>query len=151
MKTGTKRATGSCARVEAHRNQTEGIDEALEPVSELYFVPKDRDIRRDDGVGDEGQPLRRDVVAERNQAGPPGPRPAQPITFWTAPIRRLKFVSMHEKDPFGDKLKDKERGEEEQFFAERERALLDKLRGQDAGRERRARRGLVAVLGAATS
>jgi len=40
---------------------------------------------------------------------------------------------MHEKDPFGDKLKDKERGEEEQFFAKRERALLDKLRGQDAG------------------
>jgi hypothetical protein len=40
---------------------------------------------------------------------------------------------MHEKDAFGDKLKDKERGEEEQFFAERERALLDKLRGQDAG------------------
>ena len=40
---------------------------------------------------------------------------------------------MHEKDPFGDKLKDKERGEEEQFFAERERALFDKLREQDAG------------------
>jgi hypothetical protein len=38
---------------------------------------------------------------------------------------------MHEKDPFGDKLRDKERGEEEQFFAERERALLDKLRGRD--------------------
>jgi hypothetical protein len=38
---------------------------------------------------------------------------------------------MHEKDPFGDKLKDKERGEEEQFFAQRERALLDKLRGRD--------------------
>jgi len=37
---------------------------------------------------------------------------------------------MHEKDPFGDKMKDKERGEEEQFFAERERALLDKLRGR---------------------
>jgi hypothetical protein len=38
---------------------------------------------------------------------------------------------MHEKDPFGDKLKDKERGEEEQFFAQRERALLAKLRGRD--------------------
>jgi hypothetical protein len=38
---------------------------------------------------------------------------------------------MHEKDPFGDKLKDKERGEEEQFFAKRERALLDKLRRPD--------------------
>jgi hypothetical protein len=43
---------------------------------------------------------------------------------------------MPEKDPFGDKLKDKERGEEEQYFAKRERALLDKLRGgNDHGRE----------------
>jgi hypothetical protein len=43
---------------------------------------------------------------------------------------------MHEKDPFSDKLKDKERGEEEQYFANRERALLDKLRGKNAsGRE----------------
>jgi hypothetical protein len=48
---------------------------------------------------------------------------------------------MHEKDPFGDKLKDKERGEEEQFFAERERALLDKLRGRDgAARQKEAHR-----------
>jgi hypothetical protein len=39
---------------------------------------------------------------------------------------------MHEKDPYGDKLKDKERGEEEQYFANRERALLDKLRGGNA-------------------
>jgi hypothetical protein len=37
---------------------------------------------------------------------------------------------MPEKDPFGDKLKDKERGEEEQYFAKRERALLAKLRGE---------------------
>lgn len=43
---------------------------------------------------------------------------------------------MPEKDPFGDKLKDKERGEEEQYFAKRERALLSKLRGaNDSGRE----------------
>jgi hypothetical protein len=43
---------------------------------------------------------------------------------------------MHERDPFGDKLKDKERGEEEQYFAKRERALLNKLRGGDeASRE----------------
>ena len=59
----------------------------------------------------------------------------QPLEFWTAALRKPKFliegISMHEKDPFGDKLKDKERGEEEQFFAERERALLDKLRGRD--------------------
>lgn len=38
---------------------------------------------------------------------------------------------MHEKDSFGDKLKDKERGEEEQYFANRERALLEKLRQGD--------------------
>ena len=38
---------------------------------------------------------------------------------------------MPEKDPFGDKLREKERGEEDQFFAKRERELLEKLRGQD--------------------
>jgi hypothetical protein len=38
---------------------------------------------------------------------------------------------MPEKDPLGDKLKDKERGEEEQYFSRRERALLDQLRGQE--------------------
>ncbi len=38
---------------------------------------------------------------------------------------------MPEKDPFGDKLKDKERGEEEQYFSRREHTLLDKLRGQE--------------------
>jgi hypothetical protein len=47
---------------------------------------------------------------------------------------------MHESDPFGDKLKDKERGEEEQYFAKRERALLEKLRGgNEAARETAAR------------
>ncbi len=50
---------------------------------------------------------------------------------------------MHEKDSFGDKLKDKERGEEEQYFAKRERALLDKLRGgNESGREAPPRENL---------
>jgi uncharacterized protein len=47
---------------------------------------------------------------------------------------------MHEKDPFGDKLRDKERAEEGRYFAERDRAALEKLRLQDeAGREATAR------------
>ncbi len=35
---------------------------------------------------------------------------------------------MPEKDSFGDKLRDKERGEEDQHFAKRDRELLDKMR-----------------------
>lgn len=47
---------------------------------------------------------------------------------------------MHEKDPFGDKLKEKERAEEDLYFAKRDREMLDKMRGQDeAGREITAR------------
>ena len=38
-----------------------------------------------------------------------------------------------EKDRLGDKLHDKERGEEDRYFRERERALLDKLKQQKAG------------------
>jgi hypothetical protein len=38
---------------------------------------------------------------------------------------------MHEKDPFGDKLRDKERAEEDLYFAKRDREALDKLRGGD--------------------
>jgi hypothetical protein len=38
---------------------------------------------------------------------------------------------MHEKDPFGDKLREKERAEEDLYFAKRDRELLEKLRGQD--------------------
>lgn len=38
---------------------------------------------------------------------------------------------MHEKDPFGDKLKEKERAEENLYFAKRDRELLEKLRGKD--------------------
>lgn len=37
---------------------------------------------------------------------------------------------MHEKDPFGDKLKEKERAEENLYFAKRDRELLEKLRGK---------------------
>jgi hypothetical protein len=43
---------------------------------------------------------------------------------------------MVEKDPFGDKLKDKERAEEDLYFAKRDRELVEKMRrGSDAGRE----------------
>jgi hydrogenase expression/formation protein HypE len=38
---------------------------------------------------------------------------------------------MTEKDPLGDRLRDKERADEDRFFAERDRALLRKLREQD--------------------
>ena len=39
---------------------------------------------------------------------------------------------MAERDRFGDKLKEKERADEDRFFAERDRQLLEKLRGQKA-------------------
>jgi hypothetical protein len=43
---------------------------------------------------------------------------------------------MHEKDPFGDKMREKERAEEDLYFSKRDRELLDKMRGQDeASRE----------------
>jgi hypothetical protein len=38
---------------------------------------------------------------------------------------------MVEKDPFGDKLREKERADEDRYFAERDRALLEKMRAQD--------------------
>jgi RNase P subunit RPR2 len=37
---------------------------------------------------------------------------------------------MPEKDPFGDKLRDKERADEDQYFAKRNRQLLEKMRTQ---------------------
>jgi hypothetical protein len=37
---------------------------------------------------------------------------------------------MDEKDRFGNKLREKQRADEDQFFAERDRALLDKMRSQ---------------------
>jgi hypothetical protein len=43
---------------------------------------------------------------------------------------------MNEKDPFGDKLRERERAEEDVYFAKRDRALVEKLRQQgEAGRE----------------
>jgi hypothetical protein len=45
-----------------------------------------------------------------------------------------------EKDRLGDTLKDKRKGEEDRFFAEREKALLEKLRQQTlAAEEEKAR------------
>ena len=38
---------------------------------------------------------------------------------------------MSEKDRFGEKLKDKERAEEDRFFADRDRQLLEKLRDEN--------------------
>jgi len=40
-----------------------------------------------------------------------------------------------DKDRFGNKLRDKERGEEDRYFSERDRALLEKLKQQKAGAE----------------
>src|SRR5882724_26901 len=40
---------------------------------------------------------------------------------------------MPEKDAFGDKLKEKERAEEDLYFAQRDREALEKLRGKDVG------------------
>jgi len=43
---------------------------------------------------------------------------------------------MVDKDPFGDKLKDKERAEEDLYFAKRDRELVEKMRrSNDTGRE----------------
>jgi Zn-finger nucleic acid-binding protein len=39
---------------------------------------------------------------------------------------------MTEKDEFGDKLRDKQRAEEDRYFAQQERAKLEKLRAQTA-------------------
>jgi hypothetical protein len=50
-----------------------------------------------------------------------------------------------EKDRFGDKLRDAERGREEQYFAERDRELLERLKGeQESGSDETIR---VAALG----
>ncbi|MGH7897919.1 MAG: hypothetical protein ACREQQ_08195, partial [Candidatus Binatia bacterium] len=50
----------------------------------------------------------------------------------STPVPPRRYIrGMHEKDPFVDKLRDKERAEEDRYFAERDRALLEKLRLQD--------------------
>jgi len=38
---------------------------------------------------------------------------------------------MHEKDPFGDKLREKQRAEEDLYFAKRDREALEKLKLKD--------------------
>lgn len=40
-----------------------------------------------------------------------------------------------EKDRFGDKLHDVEKAREDQYFAERDRALLQKLKTEQSGKE----------------
>lgn len=47
---------------------------------------------------------------------------------------------MVEKDRFGDKLRDKEKAEEDRYFAERDKAALEKLRGQAASEAEAAAR-----------
>ena len=48
---------------------------------------------------------------------------------------------MHEKDPFGDKLREKERAEEDLYFARRDREALEKLRSGDEATREAALRG----------
>jgi hypothetical protein len=45
------------------------------------------------------------------------------------------MMSEDEKDRFGDKLRDAERGREDQFFADRDRAILLKLKAQTGSQE----------------
>jgi hypothetical protein len=47
---------------------------------------------------------------------------------------------VHEKDPFGDKLRDKERAEEDVFFAKRDRAAIEKMQAGKQGIEEAALR-----------
>jgi Transcription factor zinc-finger len=49
---------------------------------------------------------------------------------------------MHEKDPFGDKLKEKERAEEDLYFAKRDRELLERLKLKDDSNREAALREL---------
>jgi uncharacterized protein len=42
-------------------------------------------------------------------------------------------MAMEEKDRFGTKLRDAERGREDQYFAERDRQLIDRLRESKGG------------------
>src|SRR3990172_8052414 len=47
-----------------------------------------------------------------------------------------------EKDPLGDKLRDKRKAEEDRFFAQRDQALLEKLRQQNLAAEEEKVRAL---------
>ncbi|MGH7804459.1 MAG: zf-TFIIB domain-containing protein [Candidatus Binatia bacterium] len=49
---------------------------------------------------------------------------------------------MVERDSFGDKLRDKEKVEEDRYFAERDKAALEKLRGAKAAEQEAAVREL---------
>ena len=44
-------------------------------------------------------------------------------------------MSDDQKDRYGDKLRDAERGREEDYFAKRDRELLEKLRREAAGKD----------------
>jgi len=46
-----------------------------------------------------------------------------------------------EKDRFGDKLRDAERGREEDYFARRDREMIEKLRKKDPAGESAERKG----------
>jgi uncharacterized protein with PIN domain len=47
---------------------------------------------------------------------------------------------MDEKDRFGDKLRDKERADEDRYFMEKDRAAIEKLRAQKASEQEAALR-----------
>ena len=51
-------------------------------------------------------------------------------------------MSDGEKDRFGDKLRDLEKGREDKFFADRDRELLQKLKAQTGSQEEQAVREL---------
>ncbi len=55
---------------------------------------------------------------------------------------------MSEKDRFGDKLKEKEKAEEDRYFAEQDRAKLDSIR-KDKGAEAEPQLGLCPRCGLA--
>jgi hypothetical protein len=44
-------------------------------------------------------------------------------------------MATDEKDRFGEKLREKQRADEDRFFAQRDRELLEKLRGSSAAQE----------------
>ena len=49
---------------------------------------------------------------------------------------------MNEKDRFGDKLRDKERAEEDRYFAEKDKAALEKLKARKASEQEQGVREL---------
>jgi rubrerythrin len=55
-----------------------------------------------------------------------------------AKLRRQRRLTMDEKDRLGAKLREKEKGEEGRYFAQRDKELLDKLKQQQAGSQEAA-------------